>query len=114
MSTNGKPKMNTPPSDAELTPDQQDECCGLKALAEKAGQQAERGERSVEYGDFPNNVSDAARAILMDMKWYDHESLAGDVAKARIAALGAMISFTAIRDLGVGPSNAVFITRTAF
>jgi len=60
----------------------------------------------IDYGNFPNNIADAAREIIESAGLCDNGEVSGDVARLRIAALGAMISSNAIRSLQDDESNS--------
>ncbi len=60
----------------------------------------------IDYGNFPSNIADAAKEIVDSVGLCDNGEVSGDAARLRIAVLGAMISFKAIRDLQNGESDS--------
>lgn len=53
----------------------------------------------ISYGNFLRSIADAAKEIVDSAALCDNGEVSGDVARLRIAALGAMISSKAIRSL---------------
>lgn len=60
----------------------------------------------IDYGKFPSNIVDAAKEIVDSVGLCDNGEGSGDAARLRIAALGAMISSKAIRDMQNGVSDS--------